>query len=93
MFVLHGFDIERALGFVEHEDVLRRDESGLRGVSPDIVLHAAHKRLAVTAGAAQLVLEDLDDRAIAAEEHGRRGGLPRCTRNRQVVYDTSRWTV
>jgi len=49
MLVLHGVGIERALGFVEHEDVLGRDESGLRRVSADIVLHAAHEGLAVTA--------------------------------------------
>jgi len=60
---LHGVGIARALGFVEHQDVLGRDESGLRGVSADTVLHAAHEGLAVNAGAVRFVLPDLDERA------------------------------
>ena len=65
-----------ALGLVVDDDVLRGHRLAVAEVLLHVVLDVADEGLAAAAGAAQLVLEHLDERSVAAEEDGRRRGLP-----------------
>ena len=62
-------DVERALRLVEDEHVLRRHRVATR-VPLHVILHPAHECLSISDGA-HLSLQDLDERAVATEEHGR----------------------
>ena len=67
--------VERSLGLIEDENVLRRDELTAAAVCRDVFLHTADERLSATARTLQLVLEDFHERAVAREKHGRSGRL------------------
>ena len=61
--------VKGSLGFVEDQDVLRRDEMMTSAIGLDVFLHTADERFASASCALELVLEDLDQRAISGEEH------------------------
>ena len=70
------FGIECSLRFVEHENVLARNHALARGMASDVFLNATNEGLAITAGSAQFILQDLDQRPVTRQEHSRSGRLP-----------------
>ena len=60
-----------ALGLVVDDDVLRGHRLAVAEVLLHVVLDVADEGLAAAAGAAQLVLEHLNEGTVAAEEDGR----------------------
>ena len=85
MFGADHFRIESPLCFVEYQDMLWRNESRLGGIRFDVVFHASDESPATTSGAAQFVLENIDQRPIACEKDGRGCGLAIGPRHGQIV--------
>ena len=81
----HLLEIPGALRLVVDDHVLRRDRALVAEILLHVVLDATHEGLAATAGAAQLVLQDLDEGSVAAEEDGRRRWLAAGPLDPQVV--------
>ena len=85
MLLDHLLKIPGALRFVVDDHVLRRDRALVAEILLHVVLDAAHEGLAAAAGAAQLVLQDLHEGPVAAEEDGRRRWLAAGPFDPQVV--------
>src|SRR6185295_17427517 len=58
-----------ALRFVEYQNVLGWNPVVLPRVALDVVAHVTDEDLPITSRAAQLVLQDLDQRTVTGEEH------------------------
>ena len=85
MFLDHLLKVPRALCLVVDDHVLWRDCAFVPEILLHVVLDAAHEGLAAAAGAAQLVLQDLDEGPVATEEDGRRRWLTAGSFDPQVV--------
>lgn len=74
VFDLHLLRIEGALSLVEDQYVLGWNSLRVARVSPDVVLDTANERLSATAGASELVLQNLNQGTVPREEdcRGRR---------------------
>jgi len=62
--------VEGALCFIEDEDVFRGHEMMTAAVRVDVLLDAADKGLASAPSTLELVLQDLDQRAVSGQKHG-----------------------
>ena len=75
-----------ALRFVEDDHVFGRNGPAVSTVAPDVFLYRSNERLAAASRAFQHVAENLHERAVAREKHGRSPAFarPRFARNRGV---------
>ena len=85
MFGRDLLEVPGAVRLVVDDDVLRRHRLAVAEVLLQVVLDVADEGLAAAAGAAQFLLQYLDQRTVAAKEDGRGCRLARGPLDRQVV--------
>jgi hypothetical protein len=82
MSLRNGLRIEGPLGFVEHEDMLGRNEVICSRIALYVVTNRPDKCASTSTGLAQLVLKDLHKGTITAQKHCRSGRPTTRARNR-----------